>query len=42
MDERLELEDDSVIDEEESVNPLSMLSLESDFSTLQITGSEVS
>ena len=42
VDERLELEEDSVIDEEESVNPLSMLSLESDFSTLQITGSEVS
>ena len=35
MDERLELEEDSVIEEEESLNPLSMLSLESDFPTLQ-------
>ena len=35
VDERLELEEDSVIEEEESLNPLSMLSLESDFPTLQ-------
>ena len=34
VEERLELEEDSVIEEEESLNPLSMLSLESDFSTL--------
>ena len=42
VDERLELEEDSVIEEEESLNPLSMLSLESDFSTLQVTGTRMS
>ena len=42
VDERLELEEDSVMEEEESLNPLSRLSLESDFSTLQVSGARMS
>ena len=33
VDDRLELEEDSVMEEEDSLNPLSMLSFDSDFST---------